>query len=59
MYTVEIHKSRKFLKQRFYWLVRHTNGQPILISEMYRSYQSAYDTANRFAFETNLTVIGL
>jgi uncharacterized protein YegP (UPF0339 family) len=52
MYTVEVYKSKKvwqWWKQRFYWVVRHENGQLLLTSEMYHNKQDCLEVAGRFA----------
>ena len=52
IYTVEVYKSKtvwQWWKQRFYWLVRHENGNILLTSEMYHNKQDCFDVARRFA----------
>ena len=51
-YTVEVWKSktvRQWWRERFYWIVRHENGNVLLTSEMYHNRQDCIDVAHRFA----------
>lgn len=49
-YTVECIKSRKMLRQRFYWRIKtNSNGNILLKSEMYRNGSFCKDIGQRFA----------
>ena len=49
IYTVEVHKSKKLWKQRWYWKVLHENGNILLTSEMYHNKVDCVEIARRFA----------
>ena len=35
LYTIELRKSRRLLRQRYYWVLIHRNGNVLATSEMY------------------------
>lgn len=47
-----VRKSRKRLRQRFYFVVVAVTGEPVATSEMYRHHVDAVDEANRLAKAT-------
>lgn len=54
IYTVEVHKSKSFWTQKWYWRVLHENGNILLFSEMYRNQKDCVDVARRFARHNKL-----
>lgn len=46
-----VRRSRKLLRQRFYYVLVHPNGQTLMTSEMYRARTSAVETAKHIAAE--------
>jgi len=53
-YTVECFKSKKWMKQRYYWHIKtNSNGKILLTSEMYRSGTFCEDIATRFSDDLN------
>ena len=51
-YTVEVYKSKtvwQVWRERYYWLVRHENGNILLTSEMYHNKVDCVEIARRFA----------
>lgn len=60
IYTVEIHKAKRvWSKERYYWIVRHENGNILLTSEMYHNKVDCVDIARRFSRHNKLEFIVL
>ena len=54
-YTVEVWKSKtvwQWWRERYFWIVRHENGNILLTSEMYHNRKDCIDIAQRFARQT-------